>query len=328
MDPIETNDSTGQALPVKPGAESTPPTGRAPSAAPKPAAAAPAAAKPGAAPVAAAPAAGIPTPAPAKKNWKEALGAQAKLLEANAKVKELEVKAGAIEALQAKAKTDPLGALAELGLDYTKIAHAFVAKKGIDGTGAAPTAAAAEPKEDLAKKVSELDGKVTAAAKAQEDAAAKAVEEEWNQFAATVDTAVKGDAEKYPTITAFGSSQLVVDEIVGHFEKTQKMMTPGEAAQAVETRLAGELSAFIKNNPKILGVLGLAEVSKQQQEDKPRTPTLARKPPAPARTVSAGVPVSLATGAPTAKRSRAPSAVQTEDESFAEFRRRKYAAST
>lgn len=204
--------------------------------------------------------------APSKsQQWARKLGDVQRLQETQDQLKALQPQAQALEALKAKVKSDPLGAMADMGLEWNEVARA----KARVGTGA-PAAAEKEPAPEtkvLTEKVTTLEKRLTEAEQAKVKEAEQTQEQQWNTFVASVDTSIKADP-KYKMINRFGATSLVITEIEQAFVKEKKTLTPAAAAEIVEKKMRDEIRALRTSDPEFadeLRELLAAEAPKEKQ---------------------------------------------------------------
>ena len=209
-------------------------------------------------------------------------------------------------ALKTKADADPLAVLADLGIDFNKVALAHM-----DATAAAGTKS---PEVETLK--AEIKAVRDDTAKQLADAETKRAEQQVQTYVNEVVTALRAEApEKYPAIAMFGAYQLVVDEIGKHYASTQTSINPAEAAKIVNDRIATETVDWLKANPSSMKWLmdSLAPPA-PVKEEKPKGVQFR-----PSKTL-AGAPAPDAAPAAPMK----PAKSSNQDDAFYSFRKQKY----
>jgi len=144
--------------------------------------------------------------------------------------------------LEYRIKKDPLGTLAELGLDYEALTN-LALNDGKLSNDMQMKLMREEMEGDYRKKFEDLETRLNEKEKAEEESRYDKV---INDFKSEIETVVNSDSEAYELIQANNATDLVYDVIESHYNENNRVLDVKEAAEAVESYLEEEARKLLK----------------------------------------------------------------------------------
>jgi len=144
--------------------------------------------------------------------------------------------------LEYRIKKDPLGTLAELGLDYEALTN-LALNDGKLSNDMQMKLMREEMEGDYRKKFEDLETRLNEKEKAEEESRYDKV---INDFKSEIETVVNSDSEAYELIQANDATDLVYDVIESHYNENNRVLDVKEAAEAVESYLEEEARKLLK----------------------------------------------------------------------------------